>query len=242
MNTEKNIYSSNEERSFQMQSGIASFFNKVFLLMMLGIFLTFAVAYGIVYFAPASTILFVAQNYYLFLFAELAVVLFLRFRVMKMSSFGVTVSFMIYAILTGFTFVVFCLAYGSAIFTSALLTTSGYFLILTVVGFITKKDLSNTGNMLRTSLIAIIILSLINLFFYSSIVDLFIIISTLLIFTGFTIYDIKTLKNVYLSASSQGEIDLSKVAVYGALTLYLDFINLFLSILRLIARFNDANN
>ncbi len=231
----------NQEISYERSNGMATFFNKVFLLMMLGVFTTFAVTYGVIYFGSADLAYFIYRNYFLFIIAELAVVLVLRFRMMKLSSFGAMMCFLTYSILTGFTFVILCMAYGSAIFTSALLTTAGYFLILTVVGFVGKKDLSDMASTLRISLIAVIALSVINLFFYSDIIDLFITVSTLLIFTGFTIFDIRMLKRMYIeveSGQSESSVNLSKIAVYGALALYMDFINLFISILKIFGRAN----
>ncbi len=178
MDNERSIFSK-EEQSYSLDSGMANFFNKVFLLMMVGVFATFAVAYGTIYLSSANFLYFVAKNYYFFIFAELGVVLFLRFRVTKLSYVGAMFSFVLYAVLTGFTFVTIALIYGADIFTTALITTSAYFLILSVVGFTTKADLSDAGNTLRISLIAIIVLSFINLFFYSSFIDLFITVTSL---------------------------------------------------------------
>ncbi len=226
------------EVPYASSDGLATFFNKVFLLMMFGVFTTFAVTYGTIFFASFEFIEFIANNYYVFLIAEIGVVLFLRVRMFKMTAFGCAACFIIYSVLTGFTFTILCLVAGSAVFTQALLTTTGYFLILTVVGFVGKKDLSDMGNTLRISLIAIIILSIINLIFGSDMINLFITVATLLIFTAFTVYDIRTLKKIYyqVSGGSEAGMSINKIAVFGALALYMDFINLFISILELFSR------
>lgn len=243
MSNEKNMYSYTGTEEVGQSAGLSNFFNKVFLIMMVGVLITFGVTYATLYFAPKEFLLFIFNYYLLFLILELAVVLFLRFRVSKMSYTGVVISFMVYATLTGFTFVVICGIAGSDIFTQALLTTAGYFAILAVYGFVTKKDLSVLRNTLSISLIAIIVLSLINLFVGSDSVDFFLTLATLVVFTGYTMYDVHILKNFYLEASSTNAngINLNKVAAYGALMLYLDFINLFLSILDLFQRFSGDN-
>lgn len=240
MSNEKNIYSYTGTEEIGHNEGLANFFNKVFLLMMVGVFITFAITYATIYFAPISFFEFVYNYYYVFLILELVVVLFLRVRVAKLSTAGAVAGFVVYAVLTGFTFSVLCILYGADLFTTALLTTTGYFGILAVYGFVTKKDLSDLGNTLRISLVAIIILSLINLFVASSSVDFFLAVATLVVFTGYTSYDIQKLKRLYVEVNMNNEtgIDLGKVAVYGALELYLDFINLFLSILRILSRFS----
>lgn len=245
MDNQENIYaySGNEKignEGIGNAEGISTFFNKVFLLMMVGVFITFAITYGIIYFAPISFLEVLYVYYYAFLILELVVVLFVKARVAKLSTFGAITGFVVYAILNGITFSVLCVLYGADLFTSALLTTTAYFGILAVYGFVTKKDLSNLGTTLRISLIAIIILSVINFFVLSSSVDFFLAIATLVVFTGYTTYDIQKLKRLYIEVNTNNEtgINLSKVAVYGALELYLDFINLFLSILRILSRFS----
>ncbi len=234
-----NIYAYNSasfEKSENAITGFNTFLRKVFLIMFFGIFATFAVTYSVVFFAPLQVKQFVANTYYVWLIAEIIVVIAFSASARK-ASYGVALAmFTIYAILSGLTMTVFCWMFGSTAFNGALLFTSAYFALLALYGYTTKKDLSSMRNLLTVSLFIILGLSIFNLFFYSASLEFMIILLGLVIFTGFTMYDVQKLKNLYFSMS-QGNLDsatANKLAVFGALTLYLDFINLFIYILRLL--------
>jgi FtsH-binding integral membrane protein len=107
--------------------------------------------------------------------------------------------------------------------------------VMAVMGFVTKADLSKFGSILFMGLIGIVIASLVNMFVGSSTLDYIISFVGVAVFTGLTAYDVQTLKNI-AAGNEYGEATMSKLAVMGALRLYLDFINLFLMILRLLGR------
>ncbi len=246
MKNDENIYSySGEEvKTVPRGSEIADFnpfLRKVFLLMFVGIFATFAVTYGIVYIAPYSVKSFVVETYYFWLIAELVVVLFFSARSRKMSYLGALSAFLIYALISGVTMATLCYIVGTRVFGSVLFFTACYFAALTIFGYATKRDLSSWKSLLGTSLVIIIILSVINLLFYSSTMDAIIVMGGLILFSAFTIYDVNKLKQMYvqLSLENADANTTGKLAVHGALELYLDFINLFIYLLRLVSLSRD---
>ncbi len=217
------------------------FLRKVFLLMFLGIFATFAITFGVYYIAPFSVQKFVVNNYYLWFIAELAVVIIFSARARKMTYGGALGAFILYAVISGFTMSTLCFIVGTEVFGSVLFFTSFYFAALAIYGYTTKKDLSSMRTLLTTSLVIILILSVFNIFFYSLTLDTLIVFGGLVVFTGFTVYDVNKLKQLYvqLSLENADQNTAGKLAVYGALTLYLDFINLFIYILRLVSLSRD---
>ena len=112
------------------------------------------------------------------------------------------------------------------------------FALLAIYGYTTKNDLSSFGKILIFALIAIIIMSIINIFVKSSGLDLFLCIVSILVFLGLTAWDMNNLKALYNYYASD-EKELSKIAIYGALDLYLDFVNIFLNLLSLFGKRND---
>ena len=110
--------------------------------------------------------------------------------------------------------------------------------LLALYGYITKQDLSSLGKILIFALLAIVVMSLINIFVGNESFDIFISIVSVVIFLGLTAWDMQALKAMYNYYSSD-ERELSKMAIYGALDLYLDFINIFLSLLNLFGKSRD---
>ncbi len=248
MENNNNIYAYNPSEAFSKPEnnanailGFNAFLRKVFLIMFLGIFATFGVTFGIVYLAPYNVQLFVVNTYYFWLIAEIVVVIAFSASSRKASYGAALGMFVIYAIISGFTMSVFCFMFSTAAFNGALFFTSAYFALLALYGYTTKKDLSSLKSLLTVSLFIILGLSLFNFFFYSASLDFLIVLLGLVVFTGFTCYDVQKLKQIYF-AMSEGNLDnktAGKIAVYGALTLYLDFINLFIYILRLLSLKRD---
>ena len=142
------------------------------------------------------------------------------------------VSYCLYAALTGFTFFVLTFVYDLGSIVQAFVSTCALFAGLSIVGFTTKKDLTSFGRQAMGALLGLIIASLINIFFFqSTVVELIMSAITLVIFIVLTMYDTQKLKNMY--NYYEGQSALEGIAILGALELYLDFINIFLSILRL---------
>jgi len=163
--------------------------------------------------------------------APLGVVFYMSFGIKKMSATKAQGTFWVFAALMGASLSSIFLIYTGASITRVFFITSGTFGAMSIYGYTTKKDLTKLGSFLMMGLFGIIIASIVNLFMKSTMMYYVISIIGVLIFVGLTAYDTQKIKNMYL-ASDSGEI-MGKKAVMGALTLYLDFINLFIMLLRL---------
>jgi len=163
--------------------------------------------------------------------APLGVVFYMSFGIRKMSSAKAQGTFWVFAALMGASLSSIFLIYTGASITRVFFITSGTFGAMSIYGYTTKRDLTKLGSFLMMGLFGIIIASIVNMFMKSSMMYYLISILGVLIFVGLTAYDTQKIKNMYL-ASDSSEI-LGKKAVMGALTLYLDFINLFIMLLRL---------
>ena len=141
--------------------------------------------------------------------------------------------FISFALLMGISFSTLFIRYNLGDIYSAFFSASSVFAIMAVVGYTTTTDLTKLGNILYIGLIGIVIAMVVNLFMQSSFMSYVISILGVVIFTGLTAYDVQKLKRIG-EGSEIGTASTQKRAVYGALTLYLDFINLFLFLLRLI--------
>jgi FtsH-binding integral membrane protein len=140
--------------------------------------------------------------------------------------------FVAYAALNGVTLSMVLLAYTGASVMKAFLVTAGTFAVTSVWATTTKKDLSGMGSFLMMGLIGLIIASLVNIFLASSMLDWVVSVVGVGLFIGLTAYDTQQLRAMVLEAAN--EVTVSKMAIFGALKLYLDFINLFLMLLRLL--------
>jgi len=163
--------------------------------------------------------------------APLGVVFYMSFGIRKMSAAKAQGTFWIFAALMGASLSSIFLIYTGASITRVFFITSGTFGAMSIYGYTTKKDLTKLGSFLMMGLFGIIIASIVNIFMKSTMMYYVISIIGVLVFVGLTAYDTQKIKNMYL-VSDSGEI-MGKKAVMGALTLYLDFINLFIMLLRL---------
>ncbi len=208
-----------------------AFMNKVYALMGGGLFISFLTALAVAYYFPAAalstTVILIA----------VVVELFLVFSITKSiadpaAAQGATIKYFIYSIVTGFTFSVIFLAYSPTAILSALLTTAVVFVSMSFVGSVTKKNLQGATKYLFMGIIGIIVASLINMFLWNSTFNLIIAIVTVVIFTILVAVDTQKLYMLYNQMPVEAQ---QSMAVYGALTMYLDFINIFLSILDIFA-------
>lgn len=164
---------------------------------------------------------------------EIGLVLWLTARINTMSSLTAGLMFAAYAILNGVTMSFIFLAYTMESIASTFFITAGTFAAMSAVGYFTKKDLSGVGRVLTMLLIGLIIATLVNFFVASSGFALVLNYIGVFIFVGLTAYDTQKIKNLLHEASMYGdEEQTTKLALMGSLTLYLDFINLFLYLLR----------
>ena len=150
----------------------------------------------------------------------------------KLSSYNAILLFLLYAVLNGLTFSVIFLVYTSESISSTFLITAGTFGAMSAYGFFTKKDLTKIGSLAMMALIGIIIASVVNMFFKNEMIHWIITYLGVAIFVGLTAYDTQKLKSIAANGF-ENEESMEKSAIIGALTLYLDFINLFLFLLRI---------
>lgn len=164
--------------------------------------------------------------------AQIGLVFWLASRVMQMSVSQAMGVFLLYAALTGVTFSTVFLAYTASSITSTFLVTAGTFSAMSFYGYTTKKDLTSWGSFLFMGLVGIIIASVVNIFLQSSAMHWVITYAGVLIFVGLTAYDTQKIKEMNILGNEGTDQD-TKEAIRGALSLYLDFINLFLMLLRI---------
>jgi uncharacterized protein len=213
--------------------GLRAYMLSVYNYMASGVLLTGIVA---VLFAMGSPSLaeqiFLAPGFmkWIVMLAPVGLVMWLSFGINKLSEGSAKAIFWVYAALMGASLSTIFLAYTGASIASTFFATAAGFGALSIYGYTTKRDLSGFGKFLLMGLVGLIIASIINVFTRSSTADLIISIIGVFLFAGLTVYDTQKIKNMYWQV--QGSDFQGKAVVMGALTLYLDFINLFLFLLR----------
>ncbi len=208
---------------------------QVYLWMTLGLITSAVVA---VIFATTGLTVALGPALFVAMFVEVGLVWYLAARVMKMSAQRATNLFLIYAAINGATLSILFYVYNMGDIYLALFSTGAMFGAMSVVGYTTQVDLSRFRGILFMALIGLIIASVINIFVASSALYWVVSFAGVLIFTALTAYDTQWIKNtamqVEASGAGAGEAVVRRVAIIGALHLYLDFINLFLYILRIV--------
>ncbi len=218
------------------ENGISRFFTKVYLWMFIGLLLSSISAY-FTFVNPAMNT-FVYSSFGLILIIELIVVITFSLLRRKVSPMGAKIMFIVYSIISGLTlssiFIVYKLSSIMVVFLSAAIM----FGLLALYGYFTNQDLTSFGKLLMFGLLAVIIMSIINIFVTSQSFDITISIISIIIFLGLTAWDMQNLKRIYYYYENDS-VALDKSAIYGALDLYLDFINIFLDLLRLFGKSRD---
>jgi FtsH-binding integral membrane protein len=173
--------------------------------------------------------------FYGLLIGELLCVVYLSSVINRISAQLATLLFIIYACLNGLTFSIIFLVFTAESISSTFFITAGTFGVMSIYGYYTKRDLTTLGHLAFMTLIGLIISSVVNLFFQNETISWITTFAGILIFVALTAYDTQKIKNMNV-AGIQGTEEEKKGAIMGALTLYLDFINLFLFLLRLFGR------
>ena len=178
--------------------------------------------------------------FFALIIAELALVFSISGLVNRMSAGTATLLFVVYSALNGVTLSFIFLAYARASIVSTFFVCSATFLACSIYGWTTKKDLTSLGGFFMMGLIGIIIASLVNMFIRSSAMSMVVSYIGVIVFVGLTAYDTQKMKNMALTQPDDldGEV-IRKGAILGALSLYLDFINLFLMLLRIFGQSRD---
>lgn len=173
--------------------------------------------------------------FWMLMIAELGLVFYLSARINKMPFVTAGVCFAIYAILNGVTMSFLFFAYTMESITSTFAITAGTFGAMSLFGYFTKKDLSSFGGLFVMALVGIIIASIVNIFVASSTLGMILNYGGVLLFVGITAYDVQKIKVMLTQAAEAGVTDQTqKIALMGSLSLYLDFINLFLYLIRIL--------
>ncbi len=167
---------------------------------------------------------------------EIVIVSFLSLRIRKISAVAATIGFIIYSVVNGLTLSVIFLAYELYSIVLVFFISAAMFLAMAIFGMKTKSNLNSIGRYFTMALVGTFIAVIVNIFLKSQVLDFAISIVSVLIFTGLTAYDAQKLAKASEKAESQAEDVFEKAAVIGALELYLDFINIFLSLLRLFGK------
>lgn len=222
---------------------INQYFSKIFALMTLGIAVSAGCGYALVTVPVLNQLLeaFIMNRFGLLIVIgiQLALVVFLRSTIGKKNTAISFLLFILYAMTLAFTFAMVFLVFELNIIVQAFAGAGILFGCLAVIGFTTKVDITRFGTILFVGLIALVIFSLSNAFvFRSEGIDLVICYVGLLLFLALTAYDVQKLKHMYYAAQEQ-QLDLNGVIVWGALELFLDFVNIFLYILRILGRSRD---
>jgi uncharacterized protein len=227
-----------------VDEGLRSYMLRVYNYMAGGVALTGAAAYGTFHAAvdqagnltPFGAAVFQGPLMWVLLFAPLAMVMVLSFGIHRMSVGAAQLAFWVYAGLMGVSLASLGLVYTSGSIAQAFFVSAAAFGALSLYGYTTKRDLTGWGSFLFMGLIGLIIASVVNIFMASSAMSFIISAAGVLIFTGLTAYDTQKIKEMYFEADDVAVM--GRKAIMGALSLYLDFINLFLSILRLFGNRN----
>ena len=208
-------------------------FSKIFFWMFIGLAITFGIGY---YVSVNENMLYnVFSKYYIFLIiAELVVVIWLSARIRKMKPTTAKLLFCAYSFITGLTFSSIFVVYKMTSIVMVFGITSLIFLIFALIGYFTKLDLTKIGTYLFMILLGVIICSLINMFVGSETFDLALTVICLIVFIVYVAYDIQVIKRSLYSFPEEDNL-----AIFGALQLYLDFINIFLRLLQLFGKSND---
>ena len=208
--------------------------SKSFLWMCIGLLVTFVTGFGVAGNERMLENIFSGSTFWIFVVLEFVLVIVLSWRCMKMSPTAAKICFIIYAFVSGLTFSSIFVVYELTSVIMVFLVSSVIFGVMAFIGYITNTDLSKLGFYLMMALIGVIIVSVINIFIESNGLEMILSIICVLLFIGITAYDVQKIKA--LEGSGLPEDNL---AIYGALELYLDFINIFLDILRIFANNKD---
>ncbi len=220
----------------RIDEGLRAYMLRVYNYMGSGLLLSGIVAYAVANTPAVMQAIFGTPLMWVVMLAPLGLVIFLSARIEKMSAGAAQATFWIFAALMGASLASIFVVYTQTSIVRVFMITSVTFGAMSLYGYTTKKDLSAWGSFLMMGLIGIIVASVVNIFLASAMMQWVISVIGVLVFTGLTAYDTQKIKEMYSHADS--EATMGKKAIMGALRLYLDFINLFLMLLRLFGNRN----
>ena len=223
------------KNTYEAKAAQSSLMRSVYTWMTLALAITGLTA---MYMAKSLTVLnMMMQNSMMFwgiLIAEVVLVMYMSARIHKISFTTATLLFIAYSVLNGMTLSILFLIYTMSSIATTFFVTAGTFGVMAIFGYVTKKDLTRIGNLCLMGVIGLIIASVVNMFLHNSIMDMFISYIGVLIFVGLTAYDAQKIKHLLSGDDIEVNESTQKIALLGTLTLYLDFINLFIYLLRIL--------
>ena len=230
---EERLYRMIEEKEGLVSLAFPALMRKVYVWMTLALVITGFTAFGIA--ENPGLVYTIVTNRLLFwglVIGEFALVMAIYGAIGRLSATAATLLFVLYSIVNGATLSVIFLAYTMTSIASVFFITAGTFAVMAFIGYTTKTDLTSFGKMLMMGLIGIILATVVNIFIGSSMLNMIVSYVGVVVFVGLTAYDSQKIKNLLYQVDNMSE-EAQKLALLGSLTLYLDFINLFLMLLRI---------
>lgn len=226
-------------KDYAMSTAFPALMRKVFVWMTLALAITGLTAYGVATSPTILSLIFSSKvTFFGLIIAEFALVFAISGAINRLSLSTATLLFILYSVINGATLSTIFFAFSVATIGKVFFITAGTFGAMALVGYTTKTDLTSMGKLLFMALLGIIIASVVNIFEGSSGLDLILSYVGVLVFVGLTAYDTQKIKQMCQAAPDAGE-SAQKLALIGALSLYLDFINLFLYLLRIFGNNRD---
>lgn len=226
-------------KDYAMSTAFPALMRKVFVWMTFALAITGLTAYGVATSPTILSLIFSSKvTFFGLIIAEFALVFAISGAINRLSLSTATLLFILYSVVNGATLSTIFFAFSVATIGKVFFITAGTFGAMALVGYTTKTDLTSMGKLLFMALLGIIIASVVNIFVASSGLDLILSYVGVLVFVGLTAYDTQKIKQMCQSAPDAGE-STQKLALIGALSLYLDFINLFLYLLRIFGNNRD---
>lgn len=226
-------------KDYAMSTAFPTLMRKVFVWMTLALAITGLTAYGVATSPTILSLIFSSKvTFFGLIIAEFALVFAISGAINRLSLSTATLLFILYSVINGATLSTIFFAFSVATIGKVFFITAGTFGAMALVGYTTKTDLTSMGKLLFMALLGIIIASVVNIFVGSSGLDLILSYVGVLVFVGLTAYDTQKIKQMCQAAPDAGE-SAQKLALIGALSLYLDFINLFLYLLRIFGNNRD---
>ena len=236
MNYDELDYQSVTTREAEVSAAFPALMRKVYVWMTFALAITGITAYLVATNETLLTLIYSHQAVmWVLIIAELAIVIGVTAAINKLSLPVATLLFVVYSVLNGALFSSIFLVYTMASIAKVFFITAGTFGAMSLYGYTTKSDLTSLGKILIMGVLGLIIATVVNLFLKSSGLEMIISYAGVLIFVGLTAYDTQKIKQMCLQAPDAGET-MQKYALLGALSLYLDFINLFIYLLRIFGR------
>lgn len=230
---EERLYRMIEEKEGLVSLAFPALMRKVYVWMTLALVITGFTAFGIA--ENPGLVYTIVTNRLLFwglVIGEFALVMAIYGAIGRLSATAATLLFVLYSIVNGATLSVIFLAYTMTSIASVFFITAGTFAVMAFIGYTTKTDLTSFGKMLMMGLIGIILATVVNIFIGSSMLNMIVSYVGVVVFVGLTAYDSQKIKNLLYQVDNMSE-EAQKLALLGSFTLYLDFINLFLMLLRI---------